>query len=66
MDIDLEFQRDQNGLFHLKDLLLRVRVIRDEHEVFEIGHVDLLVLGRNEEGRHGDQLQPCPLNLCLL
>ena len=56
MDIQAEFECYQNVFLHLKDLLLRVRVVSDENEVFELGDVNLLILSGEKQRRHSDKL----------
>ena len=63
MDIQAEFECYQNVFLHLKDLLLRVRVVSDEYEVFELGDVNLFILGRQEQSCYRNELEPCAHDL---
>ena len=65
MDIQVEFECYQNRFLHLEDLLLRVGIVSDKNEVSELGDVDLLVLGRQEQSGHSNKLEPCSHDLCL-
>ena len=50
----------------LHDLRFSVGVIRDIDEIFELGHVDFLVLTGDEHGSHTEQLILAPWHrLCL-
>ena len=58
MEIQAEFECYQNVFFHFEDLLLRVRVVSNKDEVFELGNVNLLILGRQEQSCYRNELEP--------
>ena len=62
----LKVELREHVALHLQDLLARVRLVGDVHEVAALGRVDLLVLGRDEHRRDADQLQVAALDLLLL
>ena len=62
----LEVELGEHEAFHLKDLLARVRLVGDVHEITALGSVDLLVLGRDEHRGHTDELQLVARNRLLL
>ena len=61
-DRHLVFERLDHLLLHAEDLLLRVGLVRDVDQVLELRRVDLLVLAREEQRRHADELQVRPLD----
>lgn len=56
----LEVQGIEHLRLHGQDLLARVRLVRDVHEVPHFRRVDLLVLGRQQHRRDAHQLQLLP------
>ena len=61
-DRHLVLERLDHLLLHAEDLLLRVGLVRDVDQVLELRRVDLLVLAREEQRRHADELQVRPLD----
>lgn len=47
----------EDGLLHVEDFGFGVGAVADVDEVAELGGVDLLVLGSDEEGRDADELE---------
>ena len=53
----LEVELTEHHALKAQDLVARVRLIRDVHEVTALGRVNLLVLGRNQHAPAAEQLQ---------
>ena len=54
--LNLKLQVEQNLLLHVQDLHPRVRIVSEVDEVFDIGWVNLLILGCDEQSGHTDEL----------
>mmetsp|Transcript_22053 Transcript_22053/g.50395 ORF Transcript_22053/g.50395 Transcript_22053/m.50395 type:complete len:242 (+) Transcript_22053:122-847(+) len=63
---DHEVQGGKHRHFHLDNFLLGVCLVRDIHKVVDVRRVQLLELGRDEEGGYTHQLQVPPHRASLL
>ncbi len=60
---DIEVQSHEHGLLHLQDLLLRISVVGNIHQVLHNRGVNFLILCGDHEGRYTNQLKFSPVDL---